>query len=64
MRVPDIKYKSCKKEEEKISEEDSKNITLEENDYNTDKCACDINSECLVEKENKIIKAYMMRIKW
>ena len=46
MRVPDIKYKSCKKEEEKISEEDSKNITLEENDYNTDKCACDINSEC------------------
>ena len=45
VRVPDIKYKSYKNEE-KISEEDVKNIPLEENENITDKCTCDVNSEC------------------
>ena len=45
IRVPDIKYKSYKNEE-KISEEDVNNIPLEENENNTDKCTCDVNSEC------------------
>ena len=45
VREPDIKYKSYRNEE-KITEVDDSNIPLEENDNNTNKCTCDVNSEC------------------